>query len=325
MRTKEKIIQYVQENNIATAKELYDYLNISQRAVFKHLAELIDKKELTKIGKPPKVYYKIPEYEKSNTLTLNDAEETKEIKLINKEFLYITPLGEYLPGFPGFVKWCEYRNLKLDKQIDQYYKMITSINALKKNGLVDGTEKFRSTFEKTYLNKALYIDFYSLPQFGKTKLGQLLLYAKQSQDKERIKSITLSIKEKIELAIEKYNIEAVGFVPPTLKREVQFMRELEKNSNIKLPIIKIVKVRTLFIVPQKTLSKLEDRILNASNTLIVDEKRKFDSVLIIDDAVGSGATFNEVAKQIKKRGIAKKVYGLAVVGSFKGFDVISEV
>ncbi len=46
---------------------------------------------------------------------------------------------------------------------------------------------------------------------------------------------------------------------------------------------------------------------------------------LIDDAVGSGATLQETARKIKDRGIAKKVYGVALVGSIKGFEVISEV
>ena len=48
------------------------------------------------------------------------------------------------------------------------------------------------------------------------------------------------------------------------------------------------------------------------------------SVLIIDDACGSGATINEVAKKLKNLN-AKKVYGYSIVGSYKGFDIISEV
>lgn len=37
------------------------------------------------------------------------------------------------------------------------------------------------------------------------------------------------------------------------------------------------------------------------------------------------ATANETALQIRQKGIAKKVIGLSITGSFKGFDVISEV
>ena len=34
---------------------------------------------------------------------------------------------------------------------------------------------------------------------------------------------------------------------------------------------------------------------------------------------------NELATKLKEKGIAKQVDGLAIVGSLKGFDVISEV
>ena len=50
------------------------------------------------------------------------------------------------------------------------------------------------------------------------------------------------------------------------------------------------------------------------------------NILLLDDAAGSGATLNETAKQIRERGMVNgKIIGLAIVGSFKGFDVISEV
>ena len=36
-------------------------------------------------------------------------------------------------------------------------------------------------------------------------------------------------------------------------------------------------------------------------------------------------TTTKIALKIKTAGIAQEVYGLAVTGSFKGFDVISEL
>lgn len=49
-------------------------------------------------------------------------------------------------------------------------------------------------------------------------------------------------------------------------------------------------------------------------------------MLLIDDAVGSGATMNEIAKQIKNINLVSgEIIGLSITGSFKGFDVISEV
>jgi len=85
-------------------------------------------------------------------------------------------------------------------------------------------------------------------------------------------------------------------------------------------------VKTDFIVPQKTLNKLPDRIENAQQTFVVSETGKFNNILLVDDALGSGATMNEIASQIKHKGICKgKIIGLTITGSFKGFDVISEV
>ena len=79
-------------------------------------------------------------------------------------------------------------------------------------------------------------------------------------------------------------------------------------------------------MPQKTLNKLEDRIENAANTIVVDEKRFYQNILLIDDAVGSGATLNETARQIKHKRLCRgELVGLAITGSFKGFDVISEI
>ena len=153
-----------------------------------------------------------------------------------------------------------------------------------------------------------------------------MLYAKQTQDRKLIKELVFSFEDKVKSLIKKHKISAVGFIPPTVKRQVQLMKELERNLAIKLPSISIKKAQTPVIVAQKTLNKLEDRIENARNTIFVDETSKFVNILLIDDAVGSGATMNETARKISLREICTgKIYGLAITGSFKGFEVISEI
>lgn len=323
MKTAQKIINYIEAHKEASAKELSTYLQISDRAVFKQLSKLLTLGLLEKVGTSPKVFYKIS-YSNKNS----DKEHTfdkKTDKLINDNFLYITPLGEYHEGTKGFIKWCNERDLNVELQAKQYLKIITDINQSKTNGIINATEKFESTFENNFLNGVYYVDFYSIPQFGKTKLGQLLLYAKQSQDKARIRTISEIAHPVINKLVKAKKIDAIGFIPPTIKREVQFMRELENNLNLKLPILKISKIRTDIIIPQKTLSKLSDRIANAMNTIIVEDKREFKNILLIDDAAGSGATFNETARKIKNRLPKCNVYCLAITGSYKGYDVISEV
>ena len=95
------------------------------------------------------------------------------------------------------------------------------------------------------------------------------------------------------ILIDKYDIDGVLFVPPTVKREIQFMRELERMLRLPVRIISVGKIRTDIAIPQKTLSKLVDRIENARHTIVVEDTGSFRNVLIIDDAVGSGATINE--------------------------------
>ena len=48
-------------------------------------------------------------------------------------------------------------------------------------------------------------------------------------------------------------------------------------------------------------------------------------ILILDDAIGSGATINEIALKIKTQKLAKVIIGVSITGSYKGFEVISEL
>jgi len=65
-------------------------------------------------------------------------------------------------------------------------------------------------------------------------------------------------------------------------------------------------------------SKLADRVENAKKTLYVTENVPWQRVLLIDDAVGSGATLNEVAHKLKSQFATTFVAGFAIVGSYKG-------
>ena len=103
------------------------------------------------------------------------------------------------------------------------------------------------------------------------------------------------------------------------------MKFMQTQLNLPLPLIEIKKISGIIPVPQKSLSKMEERIRNAENTFAITDRRAFRHVVLIDDAVGSGATLNQVAGKIRNKGVAQTVTGLAVVGSFKGFDVITDL
>lgn len=323
MSTYKKIIEYIKEKGPVTGAEMADAFGISRQALYKHLRNLLENEEVVKIGKPPKVFYSTKKNKKEVKSVVVD-EKTK--KIIDESYLIITPSGERMEGARGFIYWCEKNNLPVKKTAAEYLKTISKYDNFKQKGIINGMRKMKSAFKKVFLDELFFLDFYSIERFGKTKLGQILLYAKQSQNKKLIKELISEIKPRIFEVIRKYKIESVGFIPPTVKREVQFMRELERNLNLSEKKIKISKIKTDITVPQKTLSKLDDRVENAKRTIVVEDARTHKNILLIDDAVGSGATLNEIAAQIKNKKLCSgKIIGLAITGSFKGFDVISEV
>lgn len=323
MNTKEKIIQLLKEQNQVTSGEMVEYLDISRQALYKHLPEMLKNKQILKIGRPPKVFYALKEKEAK----IEKVEiDTKIKKIIDQNYFIITPGGERIEGFSGFIYWCNKQGLPIIKTAQEYIKTLKKYSIYKKNSLIDGMQKIRATFKSNlFLDDVYYLDFYSIERFGKTKLGQILLYAKQSQNKKLMKELIDDIRPAVEGTIKKFNIDGVGFVSPTVKREVQFMNELKKKLNLKAKEIKITKIKTNITIPQKTLNKLDDRIENAQKTFAIEEMGRYKNILLIDDAIGSGATLNEIAKKLKSKGVAKKVIGLAITGSFKGFDVVSEI
>lgn len=322
--TREKIIAHIKAEGSVSSKDIAEHIGISRQALFKHLPKLLSEGIIQKTGRPPKVFYSLART-RDDDFTLNKVDGSAR-RVINKHYLYITPGGEMLSGWDGFLAWARKTAQDPIKTAKEYAATLRRYDAFRKNGMIDGTKKMKATFQDFALDAVYYVDFYSIERFGKTKLGQMLLYAKQSQDKKMMKSVAEIARPQAQKLIKKYHIDGVLFVPPTVKRETQFMKELERNLRLPVRSLSVSKVKTPVIVPQKTLSKLQDRIENARATIVVEEKGAFKNILIIDDAAGSGATLNETAKKIVKKGICKgKIIGLVITGSFKGFDVISEV
>lgn len=324
MTTNDKIKKYLQKKGRVTGNELANILGLTDRAIRKQLFNLLKRGEVSKLGRPPKVYYFLSG---GKTTPVPDGKiDSQTTDYINENYLYISPGGNRLTGMKGFEAWCLKTKQPLIKTAKDYIETLNKYYLLRKNGLINGMPKMKHTFTDVGLDDLFYLDFYSIDRFGKTKLGQLLLYAKQSQNKLLMKELVANVRPRVKSIVKKYRITSVGYIPPTVRREVQLMRVLEQELKLNLIKLSIIKVKTEVAVPQKTLTKLEDRIENAKDTIVVDDRRVHDNVLLIDDAVGSGSTLNETALQIKSKGICKgKIIGLAITGSYKGFDVISEV
>lgn len=329
--TAEKIVEYIKLHHKVRVHDLVREFGFSHTAIHKQLRKLTERRILSKIGKPPLVYYDylyaIDTDDLKKKLSIVDRNKNK----IEKWYLYISPSGKIHKGLEGFLEW-----VKDIKQQDQFSQLVLEYiktreyanKGITGSGLIDATCKIINTFPEVYVDKLLYQDFFALPKFGKTKLGQLVLYAKQSQNRQLLKEVVDLVKPVVHKLIKHYRIEAVAFIPPTVPRNLQFVKELSFYLDIKLAEVKLDKIFTGSVrVPQKSLPKLEQRIINAKSTIFTKKSTdSFRRILLIDDAVGSGATFNETAKKLRDDGVAKdKIIAFAIVGSMKGFDVISEI
>ncbi len=321
--TRIRILGYIKTNGQARVMDLAEHLGIGNVALHRHLKSLVETGKLTKAGSPPKVFY---------TLSTKPSEESQETnKLLDNYFAYVDPTGLLATGLKGFRVWL--KNVSKSDQeaslLARYTQDRENVNFLfSAQGWIDATQNVAKTFSTDMsLNGVYYLDFYSLPTFGKTRLGTLMLYAKQSENKELMWQTADESAETINKLIKHLNVDAIGYIPHSILRKIQFLKEFSKRLNLSLPHLDISKAYPGKIrVAQKTLGKLEERITNARETIFVEKtSAKFSRVLLIDDAVGSGATLNEVAKKLKQMGMAEKVYGFAVVGSLKGFEVIREV
>jgi predicted amidophosphoribosyltransferase len=159
-----------------------------------------------------------------------------------------------------------------------------------------------------------YLDFDEIEQFGKTCLGTLVHYAKQSQNKRLMSRLMDRINIPVGILLEHLKADAIGFIPPAIRREAQLMKYLQTYLDVPLPIVEIRRINGLIPIPQQSLSNSDERIRNADNSFTVTGRRSFEHLVLIDDVVNSGATLNEVAAKIKTKNIANVVTGLAIVG-----------
>ena len=325
MSLRSRVISILKTDGEQRASDLAELTGVSRQMIHRVINDLLADKKIIKLGRPPKTFYTLDLTERSS---FQSDLGNEEVDFLESHYLLITETGQKLTGTEAMNHWCLRQKLPVDKTAREYIATRKKYLAYyQSNDLLDGKEKLQNTkgFNALGLDDIWYMDFYAIERFGKTKLGLLLHFAKQGQNKKLMEEIVALTGERLHRFIQSENIDAIGYIPPTIKRELQIMTVLRKKYNVPLTHIDLVKVTGEIAIPQKALNKIGDRINNANASIMVAEKRSFQKVLLIDDAVGSGATLNQTALKIKEKGIAKEVIGLAITGSFKGFEVIQEV
>ena len=321
MNTEEKIIEYLSMVPQEKPGILSQKIGVGLVMVHRVLKKLTQEGVVEKIGSAPKVYYRIQKHSIARI-----SKEYNDLPDLVSNFYMITPDGQKQEGISAFVMWCEKRGFNVPEKAHEYeqeYKKYSTGN------IINATQKIKASFPgNVQLDSLVYLQPYSIPVFGKTKLSQMLFHGKQTQNREILVEVFNYIKQDVITYISNNAIDAVAFIPPTLKREVQAMDVLKNVLNLTLPIIEIEKIKTPIMVQQKSLKDINDRILNAQNTMIIPKYYKdtqYQKILLIDDFAGSGATLNVLAGKIKSQHIAQECHGLAITGSMNGFDVIREI
>jgi predicted amidophosphoribosyltransferase/DNA-binding transcriptional ArsR family regulator len=325
--TKKYIVNYITKNPNSKVVDIIRYTLLSKQAIQKHLKELIELGLITKVGSPPMVFYRIVENKKKVTTIYNNVDFD--------DFKYIDASGFMHYSYPGFVVWCEERGYDPELYKEKWISIKHKYEAYKTDGLIDATTKFKNVFGiECSINEAYFSEFSSREIFGKTDLYDKLLLSKQTQNKLIFNQVFGIIKPRLLKLIKKLKIDYVVFVPPTVKRAVQLMTELEKYLTLEIPKISVVKIKNDISVPQKTLSKPIERKNNAINTFLIPNNQFFKgNILIIDDFIGSGSSINYIGQKVKNYNntSVSKIFGYAICGSANGiidnskkFEVINE-
>lgn len=317
------LLDYLQAHPNSKPQEIADGLGVSRQYIHRELKKLVATNQVTVIGSSPQTFYSVNN-ETPAVLSSLRAEYNPTDSI--PDYLYISPSGQLVRGIKGFKLWCAdpKRNLDAATALVDYMSLIIKYEASRQDGFFDATSKLKSSFERNYLSKLLYLELYSMEQFGRTRMGNLVLYAKQSQNKKLMQEIVDITRERLQELIVSEQVDAVLFVPPTEPRKKQLMKFLSDAYAFRLPHLDVIKAKSPIRVAQKTLSTISERIENAKQTFVVRERGIYKNVLIIDDAVGSGATINDIAFKLREGGtVTGNIIGVALAGSLKGFEVIN--
>ncbi len=161
----------------------------------------------------------------------------------------------------------------------------------------------------------------------KYQISKQLFLAKQHQDKQYFKNLISLFYRNLECLLTTFDIDTIALTPPSISRKVQILDLVDQLLDPSIPRVPLIKYSpSKILIPQKSLKRPEDRIRNAKNTIFIREEAiHYNTVLLIDDFVGSDVTLNETAIKLKTAWV-KKIIGFAFFGNLDlKYEVINEM
>ncbi len=328
----QRVVDCFEIKSTRWVSELADYLWKHRNLIQRYLKYLVAEWVLIKEWTVPSVVYMMKEQTTKPEHLVKDHTifSYEEIRILNEYFTKFSPSGKRLEGKDWFLERCAARDIDPIRKKDDFIDIVHYLKATKDRcGLLDVSETFHNHIEWWSLDRLYYADQYKWMDFGRGKLAEITYYGKDMEDKKLINEAISLVVNQVECLIHEHVVDAVAFTPHSRKRSRQLLKEFEKKLyTFDLPHLRLVKYAPYGMkVAQKSLKKRSERIQNARDTILLDEKdlSSYKRVLLIDDFVWSGATLNETAKKIKLAW-ANEVYWFAFVGNANlSYDVIREI
>ena len=161
----------------------------------------------------------------------------------------------------------------------------------------------------------------------KYQISKQLFLAKQHQDKQYFKNLISLFYRNLECLLTTFDIDTIALTPPSISRKVQILDLVDQLLDPSIPRIPLIKYSpSKILISEKSLRRPEERIQNAKNTIFIrEEDIDYNTVLLVDDFVGSDVTLNETAIKLKTAWV-KKIIGFAFFGNLDlKYEVINEM
>lgn len=229
--TKDEILQYIYTNEPVTAHMISDAFKIHPTMTHRHLKSLFERNLIKKKGTPPKVYYFINNRTDEAVPTI--PLERALVSLLDEHYYQRGADGAQRRGAHGFAQRCQTNGHNLEEKALAFQKQLNTIDSMKKDGCIDMTQDFVTTFRETELTQVRHADFFSIPTFERTKLGNLVLYGKQTSDKELIHEAASIVEPSLRSLIQRLAIDHVGLIPHTdTTKPLLFLPTLRSCMNL---------------------------------------------------------------------------------------------
>jgi hypothetical protein len=332
-RSLQLVLDLLQTYGTLGITQLSRYSGKGRAILHRYVKALLAMGIIQKIWSSPHTVYRLTNNQNISPPVLIDPWfQYLQNRCLDEYFWKLSPSGKIYQWVEGFVTRCQSRGLDPHKKIDHFCQIASYLSDRKSqnpHGLIDVTSDVHGHILDSALDQMYYADQYKRMEFGRGKTAEITFYAKDTQNLKLIwQSIALIIRQ-LQSLIYHSTIDAIAFIPHSRKRNIQLLKELQKNLRIwSIPQISYIKYAPHGIVrTQKSITSRADRISNARDTILLNHPwpLHYQTVLLIDDFVWSGATLNESAKKLKHAGVQTVIW-FAFVGNINmKYDVINEI